>query len=88
MTMTRYEIERELDELYGDLNLAYNGDERTVCLTFNVDTRAEAIQMTVDEIDIRERWLAELDGEEEQYDVYDDHGFANAADYAAWRYGA
>lgn len=86
--MTRYEIERELDELYGDLNLAYNGDERTVCLTFNVDTRAEAIQMTVDEIDIRERWLAELDEEEEPYNEWDDHGFADAADYAHWRYGA
>ena len=37
--MTRYEIEQELDELYKDLNTAYNSDEETACLLFNTDTR-------------------------------------------------
>ena len=49
--MTRYEIEQELDELYKDLNTAYNSDEETACLLFNTDTKAEAIQAITDEID-------------------------------------
>lgn len=88
MTMTRYEIEQELNELYKDLNTAYGCDEQTACLLFNTDTKAEVIQMIVDEIDCRECWLKELDAEEEPYDVWDDHGFANEADYVRWRYGA
>lgn len=85
--MTRNEIERELNGLYRDLDTVNNVDEQTACLLFNVDQKSEAIQMIQDEISIREHWLAELE-EEEPYDVYDDHGFANAADYARWRYGA
>ena len=65
--MTRYEIERELDGLYNDLNTAYNSDEQTACLLFNVDKKSEAIQAIVDEIDCHERWMSELD-EEESYD--------------------
>ena len=73
--------------MYNDLNTAYNSDEQTTCMLFNVDKKSEAIQAIVDEIDCHERWMSELD-EEEPYDEYDDHGFADAADYARWRYGA
>ena len=86
--MTRYEIEQELDELYKDLNTAYNSDEETACLLFNTDTKAEAIQVITDEIDCQEDWLKAMDEEEEPYDLWDDHGFANEADYVNWRYGA
>lgn len=86
--MTRYEIEQELDELYKDLNTAYNSDEETACLLFNTDTKAEAIQVITDEIDYQEDWLKAMDEEEEPYDLWDDHGFANEADYVNWRYGA
>ena len=86
--MTRYEIEQELDELYKDLNTAYNSDEETACLLFNTDTKAEAIQVITDEIDCREDWLKAMDEEEEPYDLWDDHGFASEANYARWRYGA
>ena len=44
--MTRYEIERELDSLYKDLNIAHNADEQTVCRVFNTDTKNEAIRAT------------------------------------------
>lgn len=86
--MTRYEIEQELDELYKDLNTAYNSDEETACLLFNTDTKAEAIQAITDEIDCHEDWLKAMDEEEEPYDLWDDHGFASEADYNHWRYGA
>ena len=49
--MTRYEIEQELDSLYQDLNIAHNADDQTVCRTFNVDTKQEAIRMLTSEID-------------------------------------
>lgn len=84
--MTRYEIEQELDKLYIDLDLAYNSDEQTACLIFNVDEKKEAIRAITDEIDIYEDLLKAKD--EEQYDLWDDHGFANEADYVNWRYGA
>lgn len=86
--MTRHEIEQELNELYRDLNTAYNSDEEIACLLFNTDTKTEAIQTIVDEIDCREDWLRKMDEEEEVYDLWDDHGFANEADYIRWRYGA
>ena len=86
--MTRYEIEQELDELYKDLNTAYNSDEETACLLFNTDTKAEAIQAITDEIDCHEDWLKAMDEEDVTYDLWDDHGFASEADYARWRYGA
>lgn len=85
--MARYEIEQELDRLYRDLDLAYNSDEETACLLFNVDEKREAIQAITDEIDCYEGWLKEM-GEEEHYDLWDDHGFACEADYVNWRYGA
>lgn len=60
MTMTRYEIERELDSLYKDLNIAHNADEQTVCRVFNTDTKNEAIRAITDEIDSYETLLDEI----------------------------
>ena len=57
MTMTRYEIERELDSLYKDLNIAHNADEQTVCRVFNTDTKNEAIRAITAEIDSYEAIL-------------------------------
>lgn len=59
--MTRYEIERELDSLYKDLNIAHNADEQTVCRVFNTDTKNEAIRTITDEIDNYESALEEYD---------------------------
>lgn len=58
--MTRYEIERELDSLYKDLNVAHNADEETVCRVFNTDTKGEAIRAITDEIDCYEALLEEI----------------------------
>lgn len=63
--MDRYDIEKQLDSLYQDLQIAYNADEQTVCLTFNVDTRREAVQLITDDIDYYEDMLAELSPDEE-----------------------
>lgn len=60
MTMTRYEIERELDSLYKDLNIAHNADEQTVCRVFNTDTKNEAIRAITGEIDSYETLLDEI----------------------------
>lgn len=59
--MDRYEIEKELDSLYQDLQIAHNADEQTVCLTFNADSKQEAIRLITDEIDRYEEMLQELD---------------------------
>lgn len=63
--MDRYDIEKQLDSLYQDLQIAYNADEQTVCLTFNVDTRREAVQLITDDIDYYEDMLADLSPDEE-----------------------
>lgn len=65
--MTRYEIERELDSLYKDLEIARNSDEQTVCRVFNADSKREAIQVITDEIDNYESAL-------EEYNLPDDDG--------------
>ena len=59
--MTRYEIERELDSLYKDLEIAHNSDEQTVCRVFNTDSKRGAIQVITDEIDNYECALEEFE---------------------------
>lgn len=65
--MTRYEIERELDSLYKDLEIAHNSDEQTVCRVFNTDSKKEAVQIITDSIDNYESAL-------EEYNLPDDDG--------------
>lgn len=84
--MTRYEIEQELDKLYRELNDAGKCDEETVCRIYNADSKNEIMKLISSEIDLYEDLLKAKD--EEQYDLWDDHGFANEADYVNWRYGA
>lgn len=86
MTMTRHEIETELNELYKELNTAYGCDEETARRVFGTDTKAEALRMLVEEIDFHENALQEFD--EPGGDTWDDHGFADEADYMRWRHGA
>ena len=59
--MTRYEIERELDKLYKDLEIAHNADEQTVCKLFNADSNKEIVKVITDEIDTYEDLLREFD---------------------------
>lgn len=61
MTMTRSEIENELDKLYKNLEIAHNADEETVCRLFNTDSKNEIIKVITDEIDTYEDLLKEFD---------------------------
>lgn len=86
MTMTRHEIEQTLNQLRKDLNTAYGCDEETARLLFSVDTKAEAIKAITEEIDFYEEALKKFDAPD--YDLWDNHGFADEYDYMRWRYGA
>lgn len=65
MTMTRSEIENELDKLYKDLEVAHNADEQTVCRLFNTDSKNEIIKVITDEIDTYEALLEEFEKPED-----------------------
>lgn len=65
--MTRYEIERELDGLYKDLNFAYNADEETLCRAFNADSKQEYIKVLTEEVNKYETLL-------EEYNLPEDDG--------------
>ena len=67
MTMTRHEIEEELDGLYKDLNFAYNADEETLCRAFNADSKQEYIKVLTEEVDKYEALL-------EEYNLPEDDG--------------
>lgn len=67
MTMTRHEIEEELDGLYKDLNFAYNADEETLCRAFNADSKQEYIKVLTEEVNKYETLL-------EEYNLPEDDG--------------
>lgn len=49
--MTTYELEQSLNALYIDLDSAESMDEETACRVYNVDSKAEIIEVIKDEID-------------------------------------
>ncbi|MGI6814552.1 hypothetical protein ACFX5L_09320 [Bacteroides sp. KG123] len=55
----RYEIERELNSLYAELEAAEANDAKTVRLMYNVDEKAEAIALIKDDIKALEDQLSE-----------------------------
>ena len=57
--MNIYEIQRELDGLYTELEAVEANDAQTVCLTYNVDEKAEAIALIKDEIKAIEDQLSD-----------------------------
>lgn len=63
--MTRYEIEKELESLYRDYEIACNSDEETVCKAFNADSKKEFIELLVSEIDTYEALLEEFEKPED-----------------------
>ncbi len=68
--MTRYEIEQGLDTLYRDLDRAKNMDEATACRVFNVDCKAEIIEVIQEEIETYQAIL-EPDADEDDGMDYD-----------------
>lgn len=57
MIMTRYEIEQGLDALYRDLDNVQNMDEETARRVYNVDCKADFIEVIEEEIDTYEAIL-------------------------------
>lgn len=86
MTMRATEISNRLDELERELEEVKAMSEREVCEKFNVDSRTEYIAILEEEITALENCQCEYD--DDDYDMWDDHGFASETDYIKWRYGA
>lgn len=68
MIMTRYEIEQGLDALYRDLNNVQNMDEETARRVYNVDCKADIIEVIKEEIDTYEAILKPDTGEDNDMD--------------------
>lgn len=53
------ELNKQLDELYRELEVAQGMSEESVCVTFNVDSKKELIDLLNDDIDRLENLLIE-----------------------------
>ncbi len=69
--MTHYEIEQGLNALYRDLDNAQNMDEETARSVYNVDCKADIIEVIEEEIDTYEAILSEPDTSEDKDMDYD-----------------
>ena len=58
MIMTTYELQQGLDALYRDLVNANNMDEETACRIYNVDYKAEILEVIKEEIATYESLLS------------------------------
>ena len=63
--MTRCEIEQGLNALYRDLDHVQNMDEETARRVYNVDCKADIIEVIEEEIDIYEAILSGPDTDED-----------------------
>ena len=69
--MTHYELEQGLNALYKDLDNIQNMDEETVRRVYNVDCKADIIEVIEEEIDTYEAILAGPDTGEDNDMDYD-----------------
>ena len=69
--MTRYEIEQGLDALYRDLDNVQNMDEETARRGYNVDCKADIIEVIEEEINTYEAILSGPDTGEDNDMDYD-----------------
>ena len=69
--MTRYEIEQGLNALYRDLDNAQNMDEETARRVYNVDCKADIIDVIEEEINTYESILSGPDTDEDNDMDYD-----------------
>ena len=69
--MTRYELEQGLNALYRDLDNVQNMDEATACRVFNVDCKADIIEVIKEEIETYETILLGSDSGEDSGMDYD-----------------
>lgn len=84
--MTRTEVNNQLNDLYRELADIQLMTEEEVCKRYNADSKAEMIDMLNEEIAFWENEAEAFEEDEEEYDEWDAHGFANEADYTRWRY--
>lgn len=84
--MTRTEVNNQLNDLYRELADIQLMTEEEVCKRYNADSKAEMIDMLNEEIAFWENEAEAFEEDEEEYDEWDAHGFANEADYIRWRY--
>ena len=69
--MTRCEIEQGLNALYRDLDHVQNMDEETARRVYNVDCKADIIEVIEEKIDIYEAILSGPDTDEDNDMDYD-----------------
>ena len=68
--MTNYEIQQHIDSLYRDLDNVKNMDEATACRVYNVDCKADIIEVIQEEIETYQTILG-LDAKEDDGMDYD-----------------
>lgn len=78
--MTRYELEQGLNALYRDIDIINDMDEETACRVYNIDCKADRIEVIQKDIDTYEAILEkenlpssyelEAIGERYGYDYY------------------
>ena len=80
---SEFVLPTEENIVIGDIQLM---TEEEVCKRYNADSKAEMIDMLNEEIAFWENEAEAFEEDEEEYDEWDAHGFANEADYIRWRY--
>ena len=68
MIMTTYELEQGLNALYRDLETAESMDEETACKVYNVDCKAEIIEVIKEDIETYKAILGPDDCEDNGMD--------------------
>ena len=87
MAMDKSYYEREAEELRNEIMEAEALTEGEMQVRFNTDDgKDEFLDFLRDELRIAETHVRERE-DDEDYDEWDDHGFASEADYMRYRFG-
>ena len=87
MAMDKSYYEREAEELRNEIAEVESLTEREMRVRFNTDDgKDEFLDFLRDELRIAETHVRERE-DDEDYDEWDDHGFASEADYMRYRFG-
>lgn len=87
MAMDKSYYEREAEELRNEIAEVESLTEREMQERFNTDDgKDEFLEFLHNELRIAEMHVRERE-DDEDYDEWDDHGFASEADYMRYRFG-
>ena len=87
MAMSKSYYEREAEELRNEIAEVESLTEREMQERFNTDeSKGEFLEFLHNELRIAETHVRERE-DDEDYDEWDDHGFASEADYMRYRFG-